>query len=227
MGQADAVPDKEKRNRMILIIVMAFSSVVFVISSLFIARINGWLGKKDEVELLTVIDDDIGVEIGSQTLTYIDDTHMIDARCAGELEKMLSDCRSAGFSPVVTAAFRSESEQRELFNTLVAGFMSEGRDSTTAKALAMRQADLPGFSEHQLGLAADIEDLDGDEGIFDWLGENAWRYGFIRRYPQDKTELTAHPYVAGHFRYVGTEAAKQIYELGICLEEYVAMFYSK
>lgn len=226
MGRAGAAPDTEKRNKLILIIVMVLSGAVFVTSALFIARINGWLGKKDEVALIAVVDSETGVEIGSQTLTFIDDVHMIDARCAAELERMLADCRSAGYDPVVTAAYRSESEQRELFNSTVESYVTQGRDSSTARRLALREVDPPGFSEHQLGLAADIRDAGGNEGIYDWLGENAWRYGFILRYPQDKMDLTGHPYVAGHFRYVGQEAAKQIYELGICLEEYVDMFYS-
>ncbi len=69
-----------------------------------------------------------------------------------------------------------------------------------------------------------------DEGQEDtstqqWLMENSWRYGFILRYPNDKSEITGIIYEPWHYRYVGYEAAKEIYELDVTLEEYLDMFY--
>ena len=78
----------------------------------------------------------------------------------------------------------------------------------------------------QTGLAVDIN-ADGvnssGQQVYAWLADNAWKYGFILRYPEDKTEITKTDYEPWHYRYVGKEAAKEIYESGLCLEEYIGM----
>ena len=83
---------------------------------------------------------------------------------------------------------------------------------------------IPGTSEHELGLAVDInadKEQSSNEEVYNWLAENAWRYGFILRYPQGKEDITGIDYEPWHYRYVGKEVAKEIYEAGITLEEYV------
>ena len=88
---------------------------------------------------------------------------------------------------------------------------------------------IPGTSEHQLGLAVDIVDkhsqvLDNsqaDTPAQQWLMEHSWEYGFILRYPEGKSEITGIIYEPWHYRYVGKEAAAEIHELGLCLEEYL------
>ncbi len=90
---------------------------------------------------------------------------------------------------------------------------------------------MPGASEHQAGLSVDIvtlrhqvlNDAFADTKAGKWLAEHAHEYGFILRYPKDKEEITGINYEPWHFRYVGKEAAEQIYELGCCLEEYVML----
>ena len=74
-------------------------------------------------------------------------------------------------------------------------------------------------SEHRTGLGFDIWLVDYD---YDWLHENSYKYGFILRYPSDKRSITGIIYEQWHFRYVGVEAATEMYELGFCLEEYIA-----
>ena len=88
---------------------------------------------------------------------------------------------------------------------------------------------LPGTSEHQLGLAVDIVDLDHqllDESqeqtaVQQWLMTNSWRYGFILRYPTAKTETTGIIYEPWHYRYVGRDHAQAIRQSGQCLEEFL------
>lgn len=107
--------------------------------------------------------------------------------------------------------------------------LMEGYGLEDAKAKAGRQVAVPGTSEHQLGLAVDIVDvsyqlLDTNQentGVQKWLLENSWRYGFILRYPTDKTDITGIVYEPWHYRYVGKEYAKEIYEKGVCLEQYL------
>ena len=83
---------------------------------------------------------------------------------------------------------------------------------------------IPGTCEHELGLAVDInadKEQSSNEEVYNWLAENAWRYGFILRYPKGKEDITGIDYEPWHYRYVGKEVAKQFYEEGITLEEYV------
>ena len=234
MEQAPATPEteKEKRRKWILLIAMLLSLAVLIISIVFLARIKGWLGGSESSSLLSIVDSETAApEDQKQTLSFIDDEHMIDERCAAELEELLAACRGAGFEPVVTAAYRSASEQRELFNTLADSYMEEGADAESARRMAQRKIPLPGHSEHQLGLAVDLADAREDPGaqreLQDWLASHAWEYGFILRYPEGKEQITGHGFEPEHYRFVGTAAAKQIIELELTLEEYVTMFYSK
>lgn len=83
-----------------------------------------------------------------------------------------------------------------------------------------------GYSEHQTCLAVDIN-ADGvnstGEQVYNWLANNAWKYGFILRYPENKVDITKTDYEPWHYRYVGVEAAAKIQEKGLCLEEYISM----
>ena len=85
----------------------------------------------------------------------------------------------------------------------------------------------PGASEHQSGLCVDMHNLPsanisfGETAQAKWLAENAHRFGFILRFPADKTDITGVQYEPWHFRFVGREAATEIYEQGLCLEEYL------
>ncbi len=235
MERAAATPETEKENRKkwILLIAMLLSFAVLVISIVFLARIKGWLGRSEGTTLLSIVDSETAAPDDlKQTLSFIDDEHMLDARCSADLEQMLKACRGAGFQPVITAAFRSASEQRELFNTLADQYMEQGADAESARRMAGEKIPLPGHSEHQLGLAVDLADAASEDGekqiaLQSWLANNAWEYGFILRYPQGRESVTGHSYEPEHYRYVGPSAAKQIHELGLTLEEYVSMFYSK
>ena len=88
---------------------------------------------------------------------------------------------------------------------------------------------LPGTSEHHLGLAVDIVDVNyqllndaqADTPVQQWLMANSWRYGWILRYPDEKSEITGIIYEPWHYRYVGVEIAQEIMNLGITLEEYL------
>ena len=119
--------------------------------------------------------------------------------------------------------------QQENFNRQVDIFKGQGYDEEEAQELAAREVAVPGTSEHQLGLAVDIIDTDNwnlDESqesmpTQQWLMANSWRYGFILRYPTGTTDITGIIYEPWHYRYVGREAAREMTELDLCLEEYV------
>ena len=98
-----------------------------------------------------------------------------------------------------------------------------------AEAEAATVVARPGTSEHHTGLCVDLmttsmRELDesfADEAVYPWLLENAWKFGFILRFPEDKTEITGYDYEPWHYRFVGRYDAYMIHSRGLCLEEYV------
>ena len=173
-----------------------------------------------------VLPDDYSVELVS-----ISDTHQIAEVAYRDYLEMFTDCKAAGFDPAVCSAYRTQEYQEGLFQNRIARYVNEGYSEEDATVLAGRSVAVPGTSEHQLGLALDIVDnknwyLDESQAKMPtqiWLMENSWRYGWILRYPGEKSHLTGIIYEPWHYRYVGKTVAKEIHELGICLEEYLDM----
>lgn len=155
----------------------------------------------------------------------------IDGRCSCHLEQMLKDCRTAGGCPHIVSAYRSTELQSRLFQEKTEQFMKYyGLELSMARGAAVWYVAPPYASEHELGLAADISDDPKDltvSGSFTarWLEENAWKYGFILRYPKGKEKITGVVYEPWHFRYVGIQYAREMHIAGITLEEYLALNY--
>lgn len=160
---------------------------------------------------------------------YLDNGHAVDERAYDDLQDMLDDCREDGLSPVICSSYRSMEKQKQLYNNKISEYISYGCSEDEAEKKAGTLVAVPGTSEHQLGLALDIVDISNqtlDESqentpVQKWLMNNSWKYGFILRYPTDKSDITGISYEPWHYRYVGKEDAKKIYEAGICLEEYL------
>ncbi len=172
-------------------------------------------------------------ELRQVTWGYEDEDQYMDARAAEDMIRMIHDCAEAGNDPFVCSAYRSMEKQEYLFNNKIARLVyEEGVDPKEAPAIAAMSVAIPGTSEHQLGLAADIIDynypyLDEKQEEMPtqkWLMEHCWEYGFILRYPNGKTDITGIIYEPWHYRYVGLEPAQEIHELNITLEEYLAEY---
>ena len=164
-------------------------------------------------------------------LTSIGDTHQVATIAYEDYMTMIADCQAAGFSPIVCSSFRTQEYQEGLFQNRIKRYVDQGYSEEEATELAGHSVAIPGTSEHQLGLALDIVDsknfrLDESQAKMPtqiWLMENSWRYGWILRYPVDKSEITGIIYEPWHYRYVGKAIAKQIHDSGLCLEEYLEM----
>lgn len=164
------------------------------------------------------------------SLTQLKNGHAIDERAYPDLQEMMDDCRTAGLNPLICSSYRTMDKQKKLFKNKVDEYLAQGYSQESAEAAAGELVAVPGTSEHQLGLALDIVDVANqvlderqeDTEVQKWLMKNSWKYGFILRYPTDKSDITGISYEPWHYRYVGKEAAREIYEAGICLEEYLS-----
>ncbi len=162
---------------------------------------------------------------GSEVETIeLSNGQLVDKRIYPQLQKMLDDARAYGVYPVVASGYRTWSKQEALYNEKIEEYKAEGLSEEDAKEAAESWVAIPGTSEHQLGLSVDIN-ADGINSaggeVYDWLARNAYKYGFINRYPSDKTDITGVANEPWHYRYVGIKAAEEINNRGICLEEYL------
>lgn len=169
--------------------------------------------------------DDFSVEVSK-----LPNGKEFDSRAIDDLKAMLSAAKADGVNLTVVSAYRSYDYQVGLFNRKVNQYKAKGYNDTDAYNIAKTIVALPGTSEHNLGLAADIVTssyMTLDDGFekteaFTWLSSHCAEYGFILRYPKGKGDITGIIYEPWHYRYVGQAAAKSIMEKGICLEEYLS-----
>lgn len=147
----------------------------------------------------------------------------IDRRILEPMNEMFNAARADGISPKVRSGYRTIEKQEQLLQDKYEYFLKKGYTENGAREKALEWVAYPRTSEHHLGICADINGTGdtSDADVYAWLAKNAWKYGFILRYPEDKTLVTGVMYEPWHYRYVGKEAAKEIYEQGITLEEYL------
>lgn len=158
------------------------------------------------------------VETGNYS---INSNYKMDREAFDAYKKLYEDAVKNNLHIKIRSAYRSYFDQQYIYNGYVA------RDG---KAESDRYSARAGHSEHQTGLAIDISaasDLWGDFSKtqeFTWMKDNSYKYGFILRYPKDKEYITGYMYEPWHYRYVGVDVAKYIYENNITYDEYYAYF---
>ena len=139
-------------------------------------------------------------------------------------EFLAKKAEEEGYNIRAVSTYRSYSYQTDLYNNYVTQDGVEEADKYSARA---------GFSEHQTGLAVDVDNRETDFNNFEntkefhWMIENAHKYGFILRYPKEKEFITGYMYEPWHFRYVGVEIATYIYQNNLTYEEYYFKFIHK
>lgn len=136
-------------------------------------------------------------------------------------KEMYNDALKDDITLILNSSYRSYSEQDETWLTRKKAYGTEKADQYAARA---------GYSEHQTGLALDINQFNTTEKDFEntpaftWLSNNAYKYGFILRYPEGKENITGYSYESWHYRYVGKDVAKKITDEGITFDEYYAYY---
>ena len=156
----------------------------------------------------------------SNTYSYGND-QMLTEETFNAFKEMWEAAKSEGLNLIINSSFRSYEDQEEVYEYYKAVKGEEAADLIAAHA---------GFSEHQTGMAIDVQTYGSKASTFEefdefkWLEKNAYKYGFILRYPKDKEYLTGYEYESWHYRYVGKDAAKYIQENKITFDEYYAYF---
>ena len=163
------------------------------------------------------------------TLGTITGSLQCDERIILPFLSMLQAAKRDGITLEVCSPYRTLDRQEYLFDRKIVRYMNRGMSYMEAYKLSARVVNVPGTSEHQIGLALDIytdsyKTLDegfGETAAGIWLREHCGEYGFILRYPKGKEYITGIEYEPWHFRYVGKTAAQEIMAKGLTLEEFV------
>lgn len=182
---------------------------------------------------MTLVNYDNRLDAGfAPELADIENDQQFDARAAIHLKALMQAARDAGYTVYFCSGYRDYDIQSIIYWRHIDDFTAEGMTEEEAHAKTLLSVNYPGASEHQLGLAADILEYEdqpmepyiGGSGLMLWLEEHCADYGFVIRYPADKTDITGISYEPWHLRYVGGEAAQYMMENGLCLEEFLALY---
>lgn len=169
----------------------------------------------EEAPGLTYID---GILIANKTYALPPDYNPgVDPDAQAAFDEMQAAAADEGLNIYISSGFRSYEYQSGLYDRYV---------SRSGKSEADRYSARPGHSEHQTGLAFDLNTIDisfADTAEYEWVKENCAEYGFIIRYPEDGEEITGYMYEPWHIRYLGRETAKKVYDSGLTLEEYLGI----
>lgn len=158
-----------------------------------------------------------GVLVVNKTYSLPDDYgNGLTSTTTNAFYKMQAASKLENLNIYLSSGFRSYSTQDRIYNNYVARDGKMAADTYSAR---------PGYSEHQSGLAFDVNQINdtfNDSAEAKWLANNCYKYGFILRYPKGKEDITGYKYESWHFRYVGVELATKLYNNGnwITLEEY-------
>ncbi len=141
----------------------------------------------------------------------------LDPETESQFNKLSAAAAKEGLNIYLSSGYRSYSYQSQIYSNYSSIYGAETADTFSAR---------PGHSEHQTGLAIDVNSIDDSFAgtpEAEWLAKNAHHYGFIIRYPADKVDITGYKYEPWHLRYLGTETAAKVYNSGLCLEEYLGI----
>lgn len=184
---------------------------------------------------LVLVNNKNPMEAGYEVPEFVDLAHgySVDSRIGEAAKKMLQDAKEAGMKIIICSAYRSVERQEEIFNQSLQDRLNSGLNYWEAFSDTRMSVAEPGTSEHALGLALDLisnqytglDEKQQETKEAKWLAANCHKYGFILRYPPEKTAITGIIYEPWHYRYVGVEDATKIMELGITLEEYLEQYY--
>lgn len=167
------------------------------------------LSEKYKPNLMPIID-------GS---AYVADSRIVDA-----YKQMYADAQAQGILLTPCSGYNTYHRQIEAYNEKVSTFLNNGYTKENAELEASKRVGKPCCNESGAGLSVGIKQMSADFSSskeYSWLVENAHNYGFVLRYPEDKTSITGMTYQPWLWRYVGVDVATNMKEKNLCLEEYL------
>lgn len=172
------------------------------------------------VNKYTKLDENYTPNLVTMSSTYSYDNMQMEATAYEHFKQMVDAAKNDGIKLYNISSYRGYSTQNYLYNNYVNNSGKEAADTFSAR---------PGYSEHQTGLATDINTANSSDHFentkeYQWLINNSYKYGFILRYPQSKEYITGYKFEPWHYRYVGLDVAKYIKEHDMTYEEYYAYF---
>lgn len=192
------------------------------------AQLRVYVEPESDKTLESNINHEVKIEDG---LTYIDGILIanksyslpadydpgVNQEALDAFNEMASDAANEGLDIHISSAYRSYHDQERIYNRYVEDDGAELADTYSSR---------PGHSDHQTGLAFDLNSIDdsfGDTPESDWVAENAHKYGFIIRFPKGKDKYTGYQYEPWHIRYLGVDKATEVYKSGLSLEEFLGI----
>lgn len=159
-----------------------------------------------------------GIMMASKTFSLPEDFDPgVSEEALNAFNEMQEAAAEEGLDIYISSSYRSYADQERIYNRYVEEDGKEAADTYSAR---------PGHSDHQTGLTFDLNSIDDSFGLTpesDWVKVNAHKYGFIIRYPEGKQDITGYQYEPWHIRYIGIEKATEVYESGLCLEEFLGV----
>ena len=163
-------------------------------------------------------------DVVSMSSTYAYPNNSIRSEVYEAFKEMSSKAKEEKISLIANSSYRDYNSQKEIYDEYA---------DKNGKEYADKYAARPDFSEHQSGLALDIftpgygmKNFDNSDA-FKWLTANSYKYGFILRYPDGKENITGYAYESWHYRYLGKDLARKVYESGLTFDEYYAYYLDK
>ena len=237
-AELDAALEKSRLERSLLLLAdeqKKFNQIQEQSDNLLQAELRrtlqeGFLSRNREVLMMLVNPWNPLPEGYEPQLVPIGDEMYLDERAAEPLRKMLEACLADGVMSVPISGYRTQEYQQGLYDNKIARLREDGWPEELLEEEAAKSVAVPGTSEHQLGLAMDILDVNNPNlditqewtNAQRWLMKHCWEYGFILRYPNGTTEITGIIYEPWHYRYVGKTIAAAVTESGMTFEEFLA-----
>lgn len=216
---------KKSKGKKILLLVIIVCAIIFLYKKEYI-EINTYVAEENSLDAEKIIlvnkDNKIPDDYKANLVEY--EGHFIDSSIASSLDKMVKSAKREGINLKINTAYRDTNEQQEIYERRVNLYVKKGNTKEQAIVKTNLEVQKPGYSEHETGLALDFSNPNKPEenaDMWKWLESNSYKYGFILRYPKDKTNITKVSNEEWHYRYVGKDIAKEMKMTGKCLEEYV------
>lgn len=216
-----------KKQKIYFVILMSLIVILGIFMYIKIIRINEDNGfdqiPTDDI-LLMLVNYENKIPETYEPLLGEYDGYKMSKYIIKDFKQMLKDAEKDGYVIEIKSSYRTYAEQKEIYDDRYESYLELGMNSEDAKFFTEKEVAVPLYSEHETGLALDLSSVgnyEDKERAWRYLKENAYKYGFINRYPEDKTDITKIKSEPWHFRYVGKKYAKKIYDSNLCLEEYL------